>query len=166
MTIYNIWGAETGGLEEVASADPGVSASATAARTGGYGYLIDNASGTDLEVHGAGNWTVDTGEVFIIGFWIQFETGVTPSGAWTFFECVDKNTNRLIALRMQTDGDVTLNDNGGTVATVTTPVSADTWHFFEIFWESRCRFHWSTGRSWDGGSGLNSVLNADWWCRE
>jgi hypothetical protein len=98
----------------------------------------------------AGNHTWPTTNHKIVGFYIYLED-VTPSAETPLFGC-SNSTGRDFAnwvasefnftLILETDGDIRLvDDSNGTVATATTPLSADTWHRVEI----RTLIHATTG---------------------
>jgi len=135
-TINNIWGAETGGMEET-SAFSGASATAEAARSGNYGYSLAQNDTIDFLPFES---VADAGSGYVVGFWWACKNA-TGSGDVRLISVYEDGTLtsqfvRLIA--SHTSGAwnaVKVNNISGTQLTTSfTPVSGED-YFIEVYFE-------------------------------
>ncbi len=133
MTVTeSIWGFETQGDEE-AETVVGTMVYNTTIFKNGLASLELAPTATPLEYHKK-IVTFITNSNF--GIYIQF-SDVTPGADIDFLEFRSNTTVLNWALRLKVNGDLVLVDeDGNEVGTKTSPpLTADTWHFFELAWD-------------------------------
>jgi len=130
VTINNLWGAETGGMDE-ASAFSGASASTVQVHSGTYSYtftpVTDTASFEPYEV------VADARVNCVLGFWFRTPPDTTTSNI--LCELGD-GTNFDFNLRFNAGvGTLVLRDSAASVAITSSALSVSTWYFIEVYVE-------------------------------
>ncbi len=138
LTLNQIVGFETGGLEEASATNGSPDATeATIVNSGGSERSLNLGTTTNTyyeinpfsEVSSAGN-------DHIFGFAYYFATGVTPSSAVDFALVRDESQNVILDLSLQTDGTIDLNDDNNTTLATTSAISAATWGYIEVYFQN------------------------------
>lgn len=139
LTINNIIGFETGGLEEVSATTGSPDATeAVVVRSGARSCKMAGAPSTptftaDIVIDGAS----DQGNDHIVGFGFRL-TDADP-GNGTTMSILDGSTASSIhiGLRFNATNDLELIDNlGGVAGSVSFPFQINTWHYIEVYWQN------------------------------
>jgi len=130
---YNgIYSPNTGGVE-CASAVSGVTAQSGVIRVGSYAWEISGAGDSITFDFDHGTFT-NAFYDHICGFWWRTDD-TTPAGEANIFTVLNTLAATNLTLVLETDGDVHLADSNGTIqGTATTPLTVDTWHFIEVYY--------------------------------
>ena len=155
LTLNNLTGFETGGLEEAQSTVGSPSAQSTVVRTGDYALALDNGDSYYWNIIGSGT---DAGQKRIVSFHVRFSS-LAPSIQSTFFLVVDNPvTVAAYDLRLDTNGDLVFTPNSGVATTVTNPFTVNTMHRIDILWEEAAS---GTFDLWLDGSSKMSLTGQD-----
>ena len=140
LTINNFWGAETGGLEEVAGTIGSPSVSAGAAHSGGYGYSLPASTQILFQPFES---VADAGDGYICGFWFRVVSGIADPQIFFAYEG-GSQSNQIIDVSLASDGDIEVRDAAVSLVGTTTsqPISADTWYFIEIYFQHAASANW------------------------
>jgi len=134
LKLNNLWGAETGGLEEISGTigSPTVSSSVKHA-AGDYSYQLPSGTSIFLDPFDAN--IASGGNKFIFGCWIYL-TDATPASVKSLFYFDESPVNSVGSVAITTGGTVIILDaNNSTVRTTGTTLSDATWYFFEFYME-------------------------------
>ncbi|KKK74696.1 hypothetical protein LCGC14_2881180, partial [marine sediment metagenome] len=132
LTLNNLVGFETGGLEEAISVIGSPVLDEGVVRTGSYSLRLP-AIGDAYRVAMVTGGSVG-GNDYIVGF--AFRRTTLPSAGWYFFSALDDSALSTYALLLTNGGDVEVRDaDQALIGTITNPFTADTWHFVEIRWQ-------------------------------
>jgi hypothetical protein len=150
LTINNFWGAETDGLEESFSTTGTIDVTAGAAHSGGYGYVITGSGTNELDLDPF-ETIADAGTGYVVGFWAKKKTALINADA--VFQALE-GTTIFATIHLQADGDVSFRNATTELGITTTqPISLDTWHYFELY------FQHSNSAAWELFVDGNSVLS-------
>ena len=133
LVLKSLGGFETGGLEEAFAVVGTPNVQDTVKNTGSYSLeLVPTATpeAYDFEIFGFAVFVDDT---FALGF--RFRTGdLTPASDIDFFEARSKSGNINWGLRLKTDGDIAIINNGGTEEATGTPsLTVNTFGVVEVY---------------------------------
>lgn len=133
VTINNLWGAETGGLEEASASIGSPTASTTQAHSGTYSYRLTPGDTLDFSMFES---VASAGNNHIIGFWIRFDT--VDSGLTQDFLEIHDSGGKAIGLGLAfTDGNLRVTWVGGSTEYTSGPYFSDnTWHFVELYFQN------------------------------
>jgi hypothetical protein len=134
---------ETEGVQKASSASTGISV-LSGGRGGRFFYrLAAGSNSITIEFDAFTDGLADPGGDYIVGFYVRFDD-VTPTVSEMPFAQLYPPTSSLKnwELSLETDGDVVLRDEAGTlVGTVTAPFSINTWYKIEVW----CVVHETAG---------------------
>lgn len=132
LILHNFIGFETGGLEEAVSTGGTPEIDTAFPRTGRYALKNHGASDTyfvDPFLEGT-----DQGDYYVLGFGFRIDN---IGAQQNIFQAQDGAAGNLWILRITTGGYLEIYDNAtSTFTSTTTVLSADTWYYIEIGWES------------------------------
>ncbi len=137
LTLNNFVGFETGGLEEAESTSGSPLIQTTVVRTGTYALQCAVGGSDKFRVGAFDGGPSDAGDKYIVGF--AFRTNdVTPSTGHNIVIAESSGGFRQMSLKLvATTGDLELRNNpDSVVGTATAPLTVDTWHYIEIYWEN------------------------------
>lgn len=136
LTLHNICGFETGGLEEALATVGAPSVQEAVVRTGDFSLKLAGAAvAARVDFRAKASGTSAQGNM-IVAF--AFRTNdVTPTADVDFLIAWETSfPDESFRLRLKTNGDVKVVDDSDTeVGTITSPFTVDTFHFIEIFWQ-------------------------------
>jgi hypothetical protein len=128
-TINNIWGAETGGMEEATGTTGSAVASTAQKHSGSYSFYVPIGANFNVAPFES---VSDAGNDYIFGFWFY-----KTSGATARVSCADSGGGSCIEVRQSssTSSLTVLDANGSTIDTTSNSVSDSEWHFMEVYWQ-------------------------------
>lgn len=131
LTLNNLSGGETGGLEE-ASAFTGTDLVDTSAfRTGTRYYLLNAAESIEFAPFAS---ISDAGVGYVVGAAVQISS-LTPSAAIPFLS-LREGASEFFRLEFTTGNDVLVVDaNGSTIRTISSPFTGGEYHFVEVYFQ-------------------------------
>lgn len=134
LTLNNLWGGETRGLEEfsatVNSPDP---TETTIVRSGSSALSMDGASTQSANLP-LFDYKADAGTGHVFGFGVYLGTDVTPSSAVVIGNILNDAAGIVGQIELQTDGTLHLLDSLGAVTVNgTVTLKANTHHFIEVY---------------------------------
>ncbi len=134
LTLNNFSGHETQGEEEGSVTSGSVSYSDTIFQHGTASLEIPDSTSV-IQYPWVVNGATDAGNDYIAGVWF-YTSDVTPSSA-TAILTLNDSTGGCVFVRLETDGTIVLLDTDSVEVdtTVSTPLSINTWYFFEIYFQ-------------------------------
>ena len=133
LTLNNLTGFETGGLEEASSTVGSPSVQSTVVRTGDYALQLPNGAANEYywPLIGAGT---DAGNQRIVSFHVRFST-LTPVAEVVFFAATEPGGTFALRLVLETDGDLRIVPNSGLAGIVSNPFTVNIMHRIDILWD-------------------------------
>lgn len=133
-------GAEIGSLGLVQASTGSPSAQGSVKRTGGFAYLLNAAATPEVIALpvawvNASNTDAISTDNFLLAIFAVRLVDVDP-GVEQLLADIQPVKSSAWSINLETDGDIRLDDDSGTLLTVSTPLTANTWHVFEFMWET------------------------------
>ena len=135
LTINNLTGFETGGLEETSSTFGSPDATeATVVRSGIRSLKLPGAASPAQVFIPFNTPVTSAGDNYICGFAVRF-TDITPTSTTPFWAGVFTTISNITLKIEATTGDLLLFDRDDLeIASEAAPFTVNTWHYIEVYW--------------------------------